>query len=228
MLPRDRSSRTSTPTPSTPSTLAARADTTEAEAALVRDMLLGSRVAWREFHTRYARLIYRCIGRVTARFSMRMSQDDTAEIYATLLVQLCSNEMAKLRGFDAERGRRLSSWIGLLAVNCAYDHLRALRSEPRRASLDECEHLGAEGPLPDEVLDFKERAALAREILRDFSEKDREFVALYFGEGLAVEQIAERMRISIKTVYSKKHKIQSRIEARLSGMRLPAHLPEAA
>jgi RNA polymerase sigma-70 factor (ECF subfamily) len=37
-----------------------------------------------------------------------------------------------------------------------------------------------------------------------------------------VEQIAERMRISVKTVYSKKHKIQSRIEARLSSFRLAA------
>jgi RNA polymerase sigma-70 factor (ECF subfamily) len=192
------------------------------EAALVRELIAGSRLAWREFHTRYDRLIVRCITRVTARFARRMSQDDVAEICATLLVQLCANGMAKLRGFDAGRGRRLSSWIGLLAVNCAYDHLRALRSEPSRASLDECEEMGTEAPQPDEVLDLKQRARLASEILRDFSEKDREFVTLYFGEGLGVEQIAARMRISVKTVYSKKHKIQNRIEARLSGYHLAA------
>jgi RNA polymerase sigma-70 factor (ECF subfamily) len=201
---------------------ASSADSVEREAALVRDMLVGSRPAWREFYTRFDRLIYRCITRVTARFAMRMSQDDASEIYATLLVQLCANGMSKLRGFDAERGRRLSSWIGLLAVNCAYDHLRALRNEPGRASLDECEDMGTEAPQPDEVLDLKERARLAMNILRDFSEKDREFVTLYFGEGLGVEQIAERMHISVKTVYSKKHKIQTRIEARLSGPRLAA------
>jgi RNA polymerase sigma-70 factor (ECF subfamily) len=192
------------------------------EAALVRELIAGQSLAWREFHTRYDRLVDRCITRVTARFAQRMSQDDVAEIYATLLVQLCANGMAKLRSFDARRGRRLSSWIGLLAVNCAYDHLRALRSEPRRASLDECEEMGTDSPQPDEVLDLKQRARLASEILRDFSEKDREFVTLYFGEGLGVEQIAARMRISVKTVYSKKHKIQSRIEARLSGHDLAA------
>jgi RNA polymerase sigma-70 factor, ECF subfamily len=194
----------------------------EGEAALIGAMLLGDGGAWRAFHARYDRLICRCIARVTGRFATRVSGDDVGEIYATLLVQLCAGDMSKLRGFDPQRGKRLSSWLGLLAVNCAYDHLRALRHEPRRASLDECEHIGTEAPQPDEILDLKERARLAAQILGDFSAKDREFVTLYFGEGLEVEQIAERMRISVKTVYSKKHKIQSRIEARISGLGLAA------
>jgi RNA polymerase sigma-70 factor (ECF subfamily) len=189
------------------------------DAALVRDMVAGCPRAWRAFSARYDRLIYRCIHQVTARCARSLSGDDIAEIYATLQVQLCGN---KLRCFDAARGRRLSSWIGLLAVNCALDHLRALRAQPRGASLDECEDIGTEALQPDELLDLKERAHLASEILRDFSVKDREFVALYFGEGLGVEQIAQRMSISVKTVYTKKHKIQSRIEARLSTRRLAA------
>ena len=194
----------------------------EGEAALIGAMLLGDAFAWRTFPARYDRLIYRCIEGVTSRWASRMCRDDVGEIYATLLVQLCGGGMRKLRSFDPGRGKRLSSWIGLLAVHCAYDHLRTLRHEPRRASLDECEHLGTDAPQPDEVLDLKERACLAAEILRDFSERDREFVALYFGEGLAVEQIAERMQISVKTVYSKKHKIQTRIEARIVGLGLAA------
>jgi RNA polymerase sigma-70 factor (ECF subfamily) len=200
----------------------AEAASTLEDAALVRAMVAGSRPAWREFHARYDRLVCRCIARVTARFARTLTCDDTAEICATLFMQLCANDMAKLKSFDAERGRRLSSWIGLLAVNCAYDHLRSVRNEPGRASLCECEDIHAEAPQPDEVLDMKERARLVTEILANFSDKDREFVTLYFGEGLGVEQIAERMRISVKTVYSKKHKIQTRIEARLSEMRLAA------
>jgi RNA polymerase sigma-70 factor, ECF subfamily len=205
-----------------PAACASANDSAQGDAALMSELLLGRPRAWREFHARYDRLIYRCIAKVTARFALRMNGDAVADIYATLLVQICSNDMAKLRAFDADRGKRLSSWIGLLAVNCAYDHLRAVRCEPRRASLDEVEEMGTESPQPDEVLDMKERAELVREILRDFSEKDREFVTLYFGEGLDVEQIAERMQISVKTVYSKKHKIQTRIEARLSELSLAA------
>jgi RNA polymerase sigma-70 factor (ECF subfamily) len=179
-------------------------------------MIAGKASAWREFLARYDRLVHRCITRVTARFARSVGPDDIAEIHATLQAQLCANGMSKLRSFDPGRGKRLSSWVGLLAVNCAYDHLRALRREAGRASLDECEEIGTLGPLPDEVLDLKERALVAAEVLGDLSEKDQEFVALYFGEELDAEEIAERLRISVRTVYSKKHKIKERIEARLS------------
>jgi len=136
-------------------------------------------------------------------------------------VQLLANDMHKLRSFAPARGNTLGSWIGLLAINCAYDYLRALRREPNRAPLDEVDEMGSDSPSPHDLLELKQRMALVADILRDFSEKDREFVALYFGEGLDAEQIAERMQISVKTVYSKKHKIQCRID-RLVGPRLAA------
>jgi RNA polymerase sigma-70 factor (ECF subfamily) len=185
-------------------------------------MIAGRETSWREFHARYDRLIYRCITKVTGRFSSFLSQDDIREIYATLLVQLLSNEMHKLRTFDPERGNRFGSWIGLLAINCAYDYLRSMRREPNRAPLAEAEVLCCELPSPLEQVEHKQRAELVANILRAFSAKDREFVSLYFGEGLEPEQIAQRMRISVKTVYSKKHKIQSRLEAMLSQSQLAA------
>ncbi len=199
-----------------------KAEAAETQRALVRDMLAGSEKAWREFHARYDRLIYRCITKVTGRFSSFLSQDDIREIYATLLVQLLANDMHKLRSFDPERGNRFGSWIGLLAINAAYDYLRSLRREPNRAPMAEAEILTCELPSPLEQVEHKQRAELVANILRAFSAKDREFVALYFGEGLEPEVIAQRMRISVKTVYSKKHKIQSRLEQMLSQAQLAA------
>jgi RNA polymerase sigma-70 factor, ECF subfamily len=191
-------------------------DSNRAEELLVRGMMTGDEKAWRQFHARYDRLIYRCITKVTGRFSSFVNQDDIREIYATLLVQLLSNDMHKLRSFDPERGNRFSSWIGLLAINCAYDYLRSMRREPNRAPMAEAEILSCEHPSPLEQVEHRQRADLVASILREFSAKDQEFVALYFGEGLEPEQIAKRMHISVKTVYSKKHKIQSRLETMLS------------
>lgn len=195
-----------------------REDTAESEAALVRGMLEGSRRAWSTFHARYDRLIRHSISRVTGR-SGEIAPDEIAEIHATFQVQLCTGDMGKLRSFDPQRGKRLSSWIAMLAMHCAQDHLRALRREPRRASLDECEEMGTLAPLPDEALDIKERVRIVDEILQDLSEKDQELVTLLFVEGLDADAIAGRMGISVKTVYSKKHKIQARIEARLAWLR---------
>ena len=192
------------------------------EQALVADMLLGKDRAWREFHARYDRLIYRCITKVTVKFASAVSAEDLREIYATLLVQLLSNDMRKLRSFDPGRGNKLGSWVGLLAINCAYDHLRALRREPVRGSITEAELVATDHPSPYEITEHRQRAGMIAAVLASFSVKDREFVALYYGEGLEAEQVAARMQISVKTVYSKKHKIHTKLAQMLEHVRAAA------
>src|SRR5262245_25911109 len=189
---------------------------------LVAGMLANDKAAWREFQTRYDRLIIRCITKVTRRFASMVSQDDVREVYATLYVSLLANDMHKLRSFDPERGNRFSSWIGLLAINAAYDYLRTLKREPQKECITEAMELVCDLPDPFELTSEHERAAIAQRTLADFSEKDRTFAALYFGEGMDPQDIATKMNISVKTVYSKKHKIQSRLESVLSTRRIAA------
>ena len=191
-------------------------DRFETEADLIAGMLANDPAAWREFQVRYDRLIIRCITKVTRRFASIVSQDDVREVYATLYVSLLSNDMHKLRSWDPERGNRFSSWIGLLAINAAYDYLRTLKREPQKECITEAMELVADIPDPFELTSERERATIAQQTLADFSEKDRTFAALYFGEGMDPQEIANEMNISVKTVYSKKHKIQSRLESVLT------------
>ncbi len=180
---------------------------------LIARLIKSQPLAWREFERRYDRLIDRCILKVTRRFSSVVSADDVREIASTLRLSLLANDMHKLRTFDPERGNRFSSWIGLLAINCAYDYLRSVRREPGKAALTEASDLAAETPDPFESVAQRQRATIAKKLLEGFSARDRAFAALYFGEGLDPNVIAARMKISVKTVYSKKHKIQARLEA---------------
>ena len=192
------------------------------ELALLGRMLDDDEIAWREFNDRYARLIYSCIARVTARFSSVVGPDDIREIYATLWFQLLANDKKKLRSFQAERGNKLSSWIGMLAIHTAYDYLRCVKREPQRGALSEAETLSSDYSDPCEVLLWRERAEIVAALLQNFTEKDREFITLYYGEGLEPEEVAVQMGISVKTVYSKKHKIRSRLETLLAERRLAA------
>jgi RNA polymerase sigma-70 factor (ECF subfamily) len=196
--------------------------TSEEEQRLLVGMIADQEGAWREFNTRYARLIYRCITRVTARFTAVVGPDDVREIYAMLCMQLLANDKRKLRSFEPGRGNKLGSWIGMLAIHSAYDYLRGLKREPKRGCLSEAESLSSELPDPYDVYVMRQRASIVSTLLAAFSDKDQEFITLYYGEGLEPEQIAERMGISVKTVYSKKHKIRSRLEAMLSERRLAA------
>ena len=113
---------------------------------LLAKLVKSQPLAWREFERRYDRLIDRCILKVTRRFSSVVSADDVREIGAQLRLSLLANDMHKLRTFDPERGNRFSSWIGLLAINCAYDYLRSVRREPGKAALTEASDLVAETP----------------------------------------------------------------------------------
>lgn len=194
----------------------ARSNRFETDEDLISGMLANDPAAWREFQTRYDRLILRCITKVTRRFSSIVSQDDVREVYATLYVSLLANDKHKLRTFDPERGNRFSSWIGLLAINAAYDYLRTLKREPQKECITEAMDLSCDLPDPFELTSEHERATIAQRTLEDFSEKDRVFAALYFGEGMDPQDIATKMNISVKTVYSKKHKIQSRLESVLA------------
>jgi RNA polymerase sigma-70 factor (ECF subfamily) len=187
----------------------------ECEARLLSGLLRDEPHAWREFNHRYSRLIYRCITKVLGRFSGVAGADDTREIYSTLCVQLLANDKRKLRSFDPERGNKLSTWLGLLATHAAYDFLRARKRAPKTEDLTSAESLTFEAPTADEICVQREKAALVAELLSSFSDKDREFMTLYFADGLEPEEVAQRMGISVKTVYSKKHKIRSRLEGLL-------------
>jgi RNA polymerase sigma-70 factor, ECF subfamily len=195
----------------------ASVDAESTDEVLVFSMIANDAKAWREFQRRYERLVYRCITKVTRRFASVLTQEDVREIYATLVLSLLCNDKHKLRSFDPERGTRFSTWIGLLAINCAYDHLRAARREPLKGTLAEADDLVSKTPDPFEQVAEQEHAAIAARTLDAFSDKDRTFAALYFGEGMDPSEIARTMNISVKTVYSKKHKIQSRLESIMAG-----------
>ncbi len=185
------------------------------EAELLNRMLLRDGGAWREFHLRYDRLIFRCIHKVTGRFPGSITSEDVREIYGMFLLSLNKRDMHKLRTFEPERGNKLSSWVGMLATNCAWDYLRGVARQPQCTTLADAEHVGCEQSDPYESLLQKERWAVVNEVVSSFSKKDRVFVRLYYVDGLSPEEVAERMAISVKTVYSKKHKIRCRLEKAL-------------
>ncbi|MEQ9324097.1 MAG: sigma-70 family RNA polymerase sigma factor [Polyangiaceae bacterium] len=186
--------------------------TRDEELKLLAGLLRGDETAWRAFHLQYDRLIYRCIRKVTHSFAAVIRTEDEREIYANLIVQLLSKDKKKLRSFDPERGSRLGTWLGLLATHAAYDYLRSLRREVPSVPLCEAESTSYEGVSAFDEVEQKQRTKMVGRLVAKLSEKDQQFVKLYFKRGMSPEDVADAMNISVKTVYSKKHKIQSRLE----------------
>ncbi|MEY4510038.1 MAG: hypothetical protein RLZZ450_2160 [Pseudomonadota bacterium] len=181
---------------------------------LVQGMLAGARPAWRVFSERYDALIYAAIDRVLRCFPALSNRNERDEVRAALLSSLVARQMHKLRVFEFERGVRLSTWLHLLATHAARDHVRSVsRARPVAmgwGGLYEVSDEGSSGPLA--TLLAKEELTQATSALEHFSDKDRQLVDLLLVQGRPPEQVATVMNISIKTVYTKKHKLVNRLQ----------------
>jgi RNA polymerase sigma-70 factor, ECF subfamily len=188
------------------------------EAELLDNVLRKQAIAWAELVRRYRALIYRCITKVTMRYSSRIGAADLDEIYADVMMQLVREDMHKLRLYNPERGTKLGSWLGMIAINAAYDFLRACTRRPMldqgdgalTATIEAIDSDDQTASPLDQLLE-KERWAHLNDLLTDFTDRDRTFVELYYRRGLEAEEIATEMNISLKTVYSKKHKIRAHL-----------------
>jgi RNA polymerase sigma-70 factor (ECF subfamily) len=178
---------------------------------LVRVLRSESR-GWNELVRRYRSLIYRCISKVTSKYAPFASNADVDEVFAEVLLALLRDDMHKLRMYDPARGTKLGSWIGIIAVNAAYDYLRSAIRRPSGERLDASydPHEPYDRTPLDMLLD-KERWSHLNDILSDFSDKDRQFLDLFYARGLEAEAVAAEMNISLKTVYSKNHKIRNHL-----------------
>ena len=184
----------------------------ETDIALLGRVLDGENSAWQELLRRYRGLVYRCISKATGRVGAQLCEDDQDEIFAEFCMNLLRKDMKKLRAFDPDRGVKLSTWLGLLAINTAYDCLRKRSRYPLLASGDQptAEPAGEQPSPLDDLLGKERRQTLGR-LVAHLSARDRNFVHLYYGQGLEAENVADEMRISVKTVYTKKHKIRARL-----------------
>ena len=78
-----------------------------------------------------------CITKATSRVGAGVCQDDLDEIFSELCLNLVRDDMKKLRAFDPGRNVKVSTWLGMLAINTAYDHLRKRARFPLLAATEE-------------------------------------------------------------------------------------------
>src|SRR5215208_6654760 len=165
------------------------ADWTDRE--LLKCVLRSEARGWAELVRRFRPLIYRCITKVTLKYAPSLGSADLDEIYADVMMQLVREDMHKLRIYNPTRGTKLGSWIGMITVNAAYDYLR---SAGRRPLLDKVD--GVLDPHEDcdrtplDLLIEKERWHSFNALLTDFTDKDRQFLELYWGRGMEPDAVA--------------------------------------
>ncbi len=182
---------------------------------LVQAVLAREPAAWPTFFAKYERLVVSCIRKVMRRYGAPFNEEDLEDLVSATALAIVKDDYKKLRVFDPVRGYKLSSWIGLIATNCAHDALR--RRAPTEmwsaVALDDT----APVPLPsaDELasdqLEAEDEARELRAAIAELSPSERLFMDYYYVQELEPETIARLMSISINTVYSRKNKIREKL-----------------
>jgi RNA polymerase sigma-70 factor, ECF subfamily len=177
--------------------------------------------AWLGFYSRYERLIISCVKKALHRYTAAYGDEDVEDIVNTVCLNLVKNDYKKLKSYDAGRGYKLSSWVGLIATNTALDALR--RREPMHTSLDGREddepptQVADARPDPADALERREQWHALLAAIRGLPETDRVFLELYYDQEAEPEAIARTLGISVNTVYSRKNKLREKLRKLVEG-----------
>ena len=177
------------------------------EPILVARALAREGGAWRELLRRYGRLILTCVARTGKRYGVAMSEPDVEDIYADVCLRLLADDMRRLRAFDPRRAK-LSTWIGMISAQAAVDHLRVVARRPTIGLPAHLDERPDARPGPAETLLARERWDQIEARLETLTPRDRRFFVLHFALGLDPESVAATLGISIKTVYTRSHRIR--------------------
>jgi RNA polymerase sigma-70 factor (ECF subfamily) len=178
---------------------------------LVAAVLARRAGAWWELQRRFERVMAGCIRNAMRRYGAFASPEDLEDILATVLLQLVKDDYKKLRAFDAGRGFRLSSWLGLIATRTALDALR--RRPPASSPLeadDDRQHADS-APLPLDALERRRQGEALLGAIRGLAPGEQAFLRLYYEDALDADVIAAQLGISVNTVYSRKNKLRDKL-----------------
>ncbi|MDB4970993.1 MAG: ECF-family polymerase sigma factor [Myxococcales bacterium] len=187
------------------------------EAALLQGLLVASTKPqhdrlWGDFVRRYERLIASCVVKALRRYGATFSRDDLDDLVGDVWVTLLRDDMRKLRQYDAQRGFRIASFLGLVATNSTIDHLRARQADatPLDDILEDYASMRAEQPR--DTVEARQEVEIARAALAQLSGEERAFVVDCFQEERSPEELARALGVSTNTVYSRKFKIREKLQ----------------
>ncbi len=166
---------------------------------------------WGEFVKRYERLIASCVLKVLRRYGAVFSTEDLDDLVNDVWVTLLRDDMKKLRQYDAQRGFRIASFIGLVATNTTIDHLRG--REIDATPIDQVREDAFAGEVePRDTVEDREQAELARAALEQLSGDERAFVVEVFHAERSPEELARTLGVTTNTIYSRKFKIRAKLQ----------------
>ena len=180
------------------------------------------RGAWEKFVAQYSRLIYYSIQRASQIKSYPVTPDEVEDLFHEIFELLIRDDCKKLRQFRGDRGCTVATWLRTIATRHVLDHVRRsgrtyLRVDFESESEEVLRESSMQDPAltPEEMLLIKEREEIVGQAIAELSEDDRRFVELYYLRELPPEDVAQALRVTVSTVYSRVNRLKSKISEKI-------------
>ena len=183
----------------------------------------GDKKASERLVRRFSDLVYKSVQYTLMSKNVQFKREDVEDLHNTVFLHLFENECKKLRQYKGKNGCSLASWIRLIAVRTALNHLRkkgydSMASQKRQISLEDLHAL--KGGETDALcaVEKAEQRRLVEEGIEALPPRDRLFMKLHFNDGLSIREVAAAMHLSIENTYSVKHRTIQRLRSYVASM----------
>ena len=170
---------------------------------------------------RFSNLVYKAIQHTLIVKHVSFNKEDLEDFHNTVFLRLFEHGCKKLKQYQGKNGCSLATWINLITVRTVLDHLRkkgvdSIARRDTQITLDEV--YGLKGDECDglALLERAEKEQLLREGMQNLPPRDRLFMKLHFDQGLSVAEVAAAMQVSVKNVYTIKHRAIQRLKTQVA------------
>ena len=170
---------------------------------------------------RFSNLVYQAVQHTLIVKHVRFNKQDLEDFHNTVFLRLFEHRCKKLKQYQGKNGCSLATWIRLITVRTILDHLRkkgvdSIARRDTQITLDEA--YGLKGDECDglTLLEMAEKEQLLWEGMQNLSPRDRLFMKLHFDQGLSVAEVAAAMQVSVKNVYTIKHRAIQRLKTQVA------------
>lgn len=202
-------------------------DTAPDDRTLLNRCFTGDRQAPEVLVRRFSGLVYHAVKQTMLAKHVHFDDQDLEDLHNTVFLNLFEKQYRKLRQYRGENGCSLATWIRVVTVRIILNHLRkkghdSIAWRKQKINIDDLHGLSAGGVEPWCALDNAEQTRLVNEGIENLSPRDRLFMKLHFGHDLTLEEVAESMQISVKHLYTVKHRAIQRLKAYVSSIETQA------
>ena len=190
----------------------------EEDRRLIAECVSGDRKASEVFVRRFSNLVYRSVLYTLRTRHVPYHDQDLEDFHNTIYLKLFEQDCKKLRQYEGRNGCSLATWIRIIAVRTVLNHIRkkgmdAIRWQRKRVPLDEMPEVRGDMAETWDLMDRAERARMVEDGIRSLPPRDRLFMKLHFDQGLPVEEVASALQISVKNVYTIKHRAIKKLKS---------------